>query len=228
MKIKILKKGPYEITNDVPLHNDIIVADEAGISTKWQKGKQYDVSGSPTYHVCRCGRSSHKPFCDGTHVHRQFNDEEQPVQDAMRFYRGEKYDLEDHEQYCASLRFCDRAPRAWNAAIFSGRDDNDKIAVQECGDCLSGRLVLKDKNGNAVEPKLPKEIGLVQDIPAGCRGPLAVKGGIELEGATGTKYKVRNRMTLCRCGESSNMPFCDTSHRSCPHMRGSDENEPNE
>jgi CDGSH-type Zn-finger protein len=55
------------------------------------------------------------------------------------------------------------------------------------------------------------------------RGPLWVKGGIGLEGAKGVKYETRNRMTLCRCGESSNMPFCDATHLHCPHMKGADE-----
>ena len=37
---------------------------------------------------------------------------------------------------------------------------------------------------------------------------------MEVVGADGKAYEVRNRMTLCRCGESSNKPFCDGTHAS--------------
>ena len=30
--------------------------------------------------------------------------------------------------------------------------------------------------------------------------------------AEGKLYEVRNRVTLCRCGKSTNKPFCDSSH----------------
>ena len=39
-----------------------------------------------------------------------------------------------------------------------------------------------------------------------------VKGGIRIEGADGRSYEIRNRVTLCRCGQSSNKPFCDGTH----------------
>jgi CDGSH-type Zn-finger protein len=29
----------------------------------------------------------------------------------------------------------------------------------------------------------------------------------------GTVLETRNRVTLCRCGESSNKPLCDGSHK---------------
>jgi D-arabinose 1-dehydrogenase-like Zn-dependent alcohol dehydrogenase len=51
------------------------------------------------------------------------------------------------------------------------------------------------------------------EIPAlGCSGPLWVRGGITVESGDGTRYETRNRVTLCRCGASSNKPFCDGSH----------------
>ncbi|MGI6665815.1 MAG: CDGSH iron-sulfur domain-containing protein [Christensenellaceae bacterium] len=79
------------------------------------------------------------------------------------------------------------------------------------------------KNGEKLEEALECEIGLVQDVPKNHRGPLWVKGGIQIEGADGTLYEIRNRVTLCRCGESNNMPFCDASHLMCAHMEGRDE-----
>jgi CDGSH-type Zn-finger protein len=41
-----------------------------------------------------------------------------------------------------------------------------------------------------------------------------VRGGIAVVSADGEQYEVRNRMTLCRCGASSNKPFCDGTHAS--------------
>jgi CDGSH-type Zn-finger protein len=34
-----------------------------------------------------------------------------------------------------------------------------------------------------------------------------------VEGPDGEAYEVRNRVTLCRCGGSSNKPFCDGIHK---------------
>jgi len=31
------------------------------------EGKKYDLTGKPAFSLCRCGASSNKPFCDGTH-----------------------------------------------------------------------------------------------------------------------------------------------------------------
>lgn len=44
-------------------------------------------------------------------------------------------------------------------------------------------------------------------------GPLWVRGGIPVESSDGATYEVRNRVTLCRCGRSSNKPFCDGTHK---------------
>ena len=44
--------------------------------------------------------------------------------------------------------------------------------------------------------------------------PLWVRGGVQIVSADGGVYEVRSRVTLCRCGASSNKPFCDGSHAS--------------
>lgn len=53
---------------------------------------------------------------------------------------------------------------------------------------------------------------LLQDPSRKCSGPLWVRGGILIEDETGAKLETRNQVTLCRCGRSSNKPFCDASH----------------
>lgn len=45
-------------------------------------------------------------------------------------------------------------------------------------------------------------------------GPLMVQGPIKLLDANGKEYTLdRDMIFLCRCGESSNKPFCDGTHR---------------
>jgi len=68
------------------------------------------------------------------------------------------------------------------------------------------------KTGKPIEPELPLSIGLIEDPAQGCSGPLWVRGGVQIESADGFKYEVRNRVTLCRCGQSQNKPFCDGTH----------------
>lgn len=224
-KIKILKNGPYEVSGDIPLKQSVIEIDENGISQRWKDGKKYETNDK-TYNLCRCGHSKNKPFCDGTHIKIDFDGEEtaskEPYLDGCQCYKGETIDILDNEQFCSSMRFCDRGVRAWNAAIRSKNPENRKLAIEEAADCAGGRLTIIEKDGTILEPKLPQEIGVVHDTAAGRQGPLWVKGGIEVEGADGESYEVRNRVTLCRCGESSNMPFCDTSHMTCSHTVGKD------
>jgi CDGSH-type Zn-finger protein len=43
-------------------------------------------------------------------------------------------------------------------------------------------------------------------------GPYIVTGPVELKDAEGTKYPSEGRMALCRCGASTEKPFCDGTH----------------
>jgi len=44
-------------------------------------------------------------------------------------------------------------------------------------------------------------------------GPLQVSGQIELLDAEGNRFATKETFYLCRCGLSSNKPFCDGSHK---------------
>ncbi|MFL6539286.1 MAG: CDGSH iron-sulfur domain-containing protein [Chthoniobacterales bacterium] len=43
-------------------------------------------------------------------------------------------------------------------------------------------------------------------------GPYIVKGEVELKDSNGNSYPAEKRMALCRCGASTEKPFCDGSH----------------
>ncbi len=43
-------------------------------------------------------------------------------------------------------------------------------------------------------------------------GPLIVNGPVELKDSDGKAHPAQNRMALCRCGASTEKPFCDGTH----------------
>ena len=209
MRIKIRKNGPYEVTGNVPLKEMKIGANRAGESVCWEEGRTFETG--ETYHLCRCGKSKNKPFCDGSHT-CGFDGTETAdglsYDDAAIVYHGDGMELMDSESLCAVARFCDAAGSTWRLI---GSADNEELAVRQACNCPSGRLTVV-KDGKKLEQELPKEIAVVEDEPEGKRGPLWVRGGIEIEGEDGSVYEVRNRVTLCRCGHSPNKPFCDAMH----------------
>jgi len=121
--------------------------------------------------------------------------------------------LTDAESLCAFARFCDPKGRIWNLVKRTDEPAARKDFVQEACDCPSGRLVAWDNaTGKPVEPKYEPSIALVEDPAKQCSGPIWLRGAIQVVGADGFKYELRNRVTLCRCGASQNKPFCDGQH----------------
>ncbi len=45
------------------------------------------------------------------------------------------------------------------------------------------------------------------------RGPIYLRGDVTIKDHTGAVLAARTRVALCRCGASSNKPFCDGTHR---------------
>ena len=213
-KIKISKNGPYLVSGAIPLSEQVIKVDSEGFCHGWKEGKKYPVQEN--YSLCRCGRSRNKPFCDGTHEKIRFDGSEtasrEPYLKQADVIKGPGLTLTDAEELCATARFCHRAGGTWELTEQSADPKARQDAIEEAADCPSGRLVAWDKAGKAIEPDFEPSIGLVNDAPEGVMGPLWVRGGIPIESADGITYEIRNRVTLCACGKSSNKPFCDGSH----------------
>jgi CDGSH-type Zn-finger protein len=214
LKIKVSKNGPYLISGDIPILKQIITLDSEGTPIEWRAGTEYP---SQKCALCRCGQSKNKPFCDGTHLKVGFDGTETASQESYlnqpEEINGPAIKLIDVQELCASARFCHRAGGIWNLVPQSGDPETRRIVLEEAGDCPSGRLMVwGKKTKKTIEPEFEKSIGLIEDPAVGVSGPIWVRGGIPVESADGKTYKVRNRVTLCRCGKSSNKPFCDSSH----------------
>jgi CDGSH-type Zn-finger protein len=214
LKIKVSKNGPYIISGGIPLEENMIIRDKEGISYKWSVGEKYPIRDK--YELCRCGQSKNQPFCDGTHMHIQFDGTEtsdnNPYLNQAKEINGPELELTDKLNLCVHAGFCDRAGGIWKLVIESRDPEKKRIAIEEAMDCPSGRLVVWDKEGNEIEPKFEPSIVLIEDPQEGVRGPLWVRGCIPIESADGIIYEIRNRVTLCRCGKSTNKPFCDGRH----------------
>jgi CDGSH-type Zn-finger protein len=212
-KITIVKDGPYIVTGNVPLIEKIIKPKGQGYIYK--DGREFP--HGETYSLCRCGKTTTPPFCDGTHEHIEFDGTEtastKKYEDRLiSITEGPTLDLLDDGR-CALARFCHRKEGvAWTLVRHSDDPKMREEAILAAVECPAGRLVVKDKEGNVIEPYLEPAIEILQDPEKRCSGPLYIKGGIPIESADGFIYEIRNRITLCRCGQSYNMPFCDAQH----------------
>lgn len=68
VKITVRPNGPYRVEGPVKLLD--------------ANGQQWDLTGKPAFSLCRCGGSTNKPFCDGTHSKLGFQAAEAAVAKA--------------------------------------------------------------------------------------------------------------------------------------------------
>jgi CDGSH-type Zn-finger protein len=222
-KVVVTEDGPYVVTGEVLLTVQVITPNEEGFSWDWVQGQSFRIEKS--YELCRCGHSKSKPFCDDSHKTAHFKGAEtasrEPYARQAEKMDGPALTLSDAEKLCAFARFCDPAGKIWSLIEQTDDAAARDLVIREANQCPSGRLVVHDKRTHkAIEHPLPPSIGVVEDPALGCSGPLWVRGGITVESEDGKAYEVRNRVTLCRCGASSNKPFCDGSHASIKFKDG--------
>lgn len=214
-RIKVLRNGPYVVSGGVPLMKATIVTGPEGDPDQWLEGDP--VPTQERYSLCRCGRSSNKPFCDGSHFEAGFDGTEtasrEPYLEQAVLLEGPGVDVTDAAALCAEARFCVACDTLWRSVEHT--DDPavaDQVIRQSCL-CPSGRYTAWDKETHQpYEMELAPSIGFVEDPALAVSGGLWVRGGIPIESADGFEYETRNRVTLCRCGESKNKPFCDGTH----------------
>jgi CDGSH-type Zn-finger protein len=217
VSVAVRKDGPYIVSGNVALAEQVIVADANGDAVRWQQGQPYDVPRQ--YALCRCGQSSKRPFCDGTHVKLGFDGTEvstrTPYAAQARTFGGPVLSLLDATHLCADARFCDPNGKVWNQVTHTDDPQMRETFLSQVHQCPAGRLIAYDKAaGKTKEPDFPISIGLVEDPAQNCSGPIWLRGGIPLTAADGHRYEVRKSLTLCRCGASKNKPFCDGAHAS--------------
>jgi len=82
--------------------------------------------------------------------------------------------------------------------------------IEQVQKCPSGALSCKESSGVAGNDE--NELKEVIIEPA-VNGPLIVHGSITVKHEDGTIIQRENKTAFCRCGSSSNKPFCDGTHK---------------
>ena len=212
--ITIVKDGPYIVKGAVPLGEDALVAAPEGDHMQYNRVRNYEVGGE--YHLCRCGASAHKPFCDGAHEAAGFDGAETasraPFDERADVYEGDALRLLDDNR-CAFARLCHRREGDVWQLTEKGGSELAQEAVAASWHCPTGRLEHHDRaTGEVCEQTFEPSLVILQDTQKHASGPIFVRGGIPLVGADGHEYERRNRYALCRCGSSTDKPFCDAKH----------------
>lgn len=214
--ITITENGPYLIYGRPPLAMQYIMPNEFNESWYFQEGRHFSTEDEPTA-LCRCGASKRKPYCDGSHAKHRWDPHltapPEALIDNVDITSGDEVTITDNQKYCVFARFCDAAGGVWNNTEASFDSQAAKLAIRAATICPSSRLTAwKNDAEEPYEPNYEPSLGLIEDSVIGASGGLWVRGGIRIERENGRGYEIRNRTVLCRCGHSSNKPYCDGSH----------------
>jgi CDGSH-type Zn-finger protein len=178
--------------------------------TDFRNSKGEPIRTEPTMYLCRCGGSSHKPFCDGTHKKIGFSGEplSGPSKSKTDDYVGKELTIHDNRFICAHTGFCTgHSPDVFDVKIDPWiNTDRDPAAktIETIKMCPSGALSYIVNGTLFRDQARAPSIRLMKD------GPLSVAGSPELR--SDARPLSPEHYALCRCGASKNKPFCDGSH----------------
>jgi CDGSH-type Zn-finger protein/truncated hemoglobin YjbI len=203
-EIRVALDGPYLVTGIEQFKNSL--------------GE--DLPRTSQMALCRCGQSSMKPHCDGTHAETAFSGLKDPkrVPDRRDAYKGQQIEIYDNRGICAHSGFCtDRLASVFHVGLepfvtpSGARLDEMMQAVRACP---SGALSFGIDGVEAryqVDQSRPGAIEVSRDGPYRITGGIRLveELGIDLPRAVGSSPE---HFSLCRCGHSQNKPFCSGMH----------------
>ena len=216
--VRVKPNGPYEVSGGLPIARRRAVESEHGEPLTWETTTE--LASAALYALCRCGGSGRKPFCDGTHAREGFDGTEAAptgtYAERAKAYEGTRIVVEDDRSVCEHAGFCgNRTSNVWKMVNATAESTTRAEVMAMVERCPSGALTYRlAPTSPPVEPWLPRAIGVIAD------GPLWLTGGVRVERADGQPFESRNRVTLCRCGQSAAKPLCDGSHKAAGFRDG--------
>jgi uncharacterized Fe-S cluster protein YjdI len=128
---------------------------------------------------------------------------------VTREYAGEGIVVDWWPSLCFHSEVCvrslpqvfDSTRRPWIDAHAASADEVEATVAR----CPSGAL--RARRAGATAPEATVEVRASEN------GPLLLRGDVRVLAADGSVLFEGDRAALCRCGGSSNKPFCDGTHR---------------
>ena len=199
--VDVTEDGPYKV---------------CGVAMVDDEGNAFDAP-DPAY-LCRCGGSANKPFCDGTHVKNGFDGTEVadhgPQTQRRDTYVGDGVTIYDDRSVCSHAGRCtDGLPTVWKLGGEPWIDPLGASAeeiIEVVKRCPSGALTYSRTDGGAIEEDVHDPT-----LAPATDGPYVLSGHVRVTSSSGEPYEHRERVALCRCGKSSNKPFCNGKHWDC-------------
>jgi len=130
---------------------------------------------------------------------------------GLREYATDEIVVEWEPSLCYHSHNCVRAlplvfdpdRRPWVAVDAAAADEVEAAVAR----CPSGALRSHRTNGAPAPRQEPFEVCASEN------GPLLVSGGVRVLASDGSLLYEGEKAALCRCGGSSNKPFCDGTHK---------------
>ncbi len=119
-------------------------------------------------------------------------------------------------EICIHSAICVKGlPAVFNAGrkpwIEMSQSDTNAI-IEQVRKCPSGAIsyVMNDSAINAAKPAA--EAAIITNIEIMKNGPILIKNECHIKYSDGTEEVKQGKTALCRCGASSNKPYCDGTH----------------
>src|SRR3954454_12993237 len=163
--ITVAANGPYLVAGNVALRRRHDVQSELGEPMTWTTTSTLETRDR--YALCRCGNSSNKPFCDGTHARVGFvaDDVATGTYDDRAEVVGGDVNVRYDRQICVHAGFCGTTvTNVWDEAAKTGDTAARMHAIAMIEHCPSGALTY-ELGGIANEPLLPQAVAVVNDGP---------------------------------------------------------------
>lgn len=186
--------------------------------TNFKNSSGFDINVDDEMWLCRCGGSSNKPFCDGTHMKNDFSGQQDPEhkKDETIAYKGKNITIYDNRSICSHRGYCTtEVPNVFKEASPWINPDGDTVEkiIALCNKCPSGALSYSLQNQERVLGVNTEETTIkLAEKHYGFHGPYDVSGEVELKGQIKRNPESNLKVALCRCGHSSNKPFCSGAH----------------
>ena len=195
-RIRATKDGPYILE-----------------SCSFLESSQGDrIPTDPYVHLCRCGKSRNKPFCDNTHETYGFSSRKLDGRAADRIdrYEGRGITILDNRGVCSHRGQC---TTNLPGVFIQGREPwidpngaDPKEVARVIRMCPSGALSYEWHGEKFADWEGAPELSLLKN------GPIEVAGAVPIQDEDNSRPQASDHYTLCRCGGSKNKPFCDGTH----------------